>query len=79
MKKLFCLQAKNGLIKNDECYTHTHRRTDRLINNGTLYAPRYEEVFCLKAKNGFIIVNSQKWCVNIREYMVLIHRGFSGY
>ena len=23
--------------------THTHRQTDRLINNGTLYAPRYEE------------------------------------
>ena len=34
--------------KNDECCTYPHRHTDRL-NNGTLYAPRYEE-----AKYGLI-------------------------
>ena len=35
-----------AISKNHECYTYTdgHRRTDRL-NNGTLYAPRYEEAF----------------------------------
>ena len=41
-----------AISKNDECYkihtqtTHTDRRTDKL-NNGTLYAPRYEEAFLL--------------------------------
>ena len=32
-----------AISKNDECYTHAHT-TDKL-NNGTLYAPRYEETF----------------------------------
>ena len=32
-------------------HTRTHIPTDKL-NNGTLYAPRYEEAFCLKAKSG---------------------------
>ena len=31
-------------------HTHTHIPTDKL-NNGTQYAPRYQEAFCLKAKN----------------------------
>ena len=33
-----------AISKNDECYTHTDTQTDKL-NNGTLYAPRYEEAF----------------------------------
>ena len=35
--------------------THAHRREDRQTdksNDGTLYAPRYEEFFALQAKNG---------------------------
>ena len=32
--------------------TRTHTHTDRQSNNGTLYAPRYEQAFCLKAKNA---------------------------
>ena len=36
-----------AISKNDECYTHTD--TDKL-NNGTLYAPRYEDAFFLEGK-----------------------------
>ena len=34
-------------------HTHTHTPTDKL-NNGTLYAPRYEGAFLPKSKNGLI-------------------------
>ena len=39
-----------AISKNDECYTHIHTTTDRQIKNGTLFAPRYEEVFLPKGK-----------------------------
>ena len=35
-------------------HTRKHTPTDKL-NNGTLYAPRYEEAFLHKAKNGLIM------------------------
>ena len=38
-----------AISKNDECYTHAHTPTDKL-NNGTLYAPRYEKAFLPKGK-----------------------------
>ena len=35
-------------------HTRTHRPTDK-FNNGTLYAPRYEEDFSPIGKNGLIM------------------------
>ena len=42
----FVTRTALAISQNDECYTHTHTHipTDEL-NNGTLYAARYEKTF----------------------------------
>ena len=55
MNRLFCLKAKNGLIKNDECYTYTHRQADgqdRLIRIAPCTHHGMKRLFCLTAENG---------------------------
>ena len=43
------VQLSQSVKTTNITHTHTHMPTDKL-NNGTLYAPRYEEAFLRKGK-----------------------------
>ena len=52
-------------------HTQTDGQTDRqTIDNGTLYAPRYEEAFCQNAKNDLGLASLPRPCLIMKRHFL---------